>query len=284
MLDRVGVGPLVVNRGHPLNRGRISWWLALPGINYGGARWYDLIGSYHGTPTNGPAWRGTTRPGGYGQLRLDGSNDYVNFGDLAAFEFASGQAFTIAFWFQGTASGSQQGLLTKGYDGVFINNDIPWYLFRWNANGASGHLDAFLRSGSGDVVLDVGGLTDNGWHHAALSYGGGPSATLYVDGGRSSATGSSAVAAAYGTNAGPLILGTHAAGYFAGDVDDVAVWKGRALSAAEAWSLYDLSRRGYPGVLVRAGWPAATPAAAGAAFVAPRPLVVGQAVTRAAYY
>jgi hypothetical protein len=74
MLDRIGPGPLVVNDGHPLNRGLVTWWLARPGLNYGGARWYDPIGLNHGTLANfgaGSGWSGTTRPGGFGQLTFD---------------------------------------------------------------------------------------------------------------------------------------------------------------------------------------------------------------------
>ena len=30
-----------------------------------------------GTLTNGPAWKGASRPGGWGHVLFDGSNDYV---------------------------------------------------------------------------------------------------------------------------------------------------------------------------------------------------------------
>lgn len=81
MLDRVA-GPLTINRAHPLNRGRRAWWLALPGRNYGGARWLDLVGTNHGVLTNMASgatsgWSGTARPGGRAQLRFDGADDYV---------------------------------------------------------------------------------------------------------------------------------------------------------------------------------------------------------------
>jgi hypothetical protein len=66
-------GPDPVNRAHPLNDGLVTWWLTLPPTD-GGLRWYDLLGLNHGTLANfgaGFGWRGTTRPGGFGQLTFD---------------------------------------------------------------------------------------------------------------------------------------------------------------------------------------------------------------------
>src|SRR4029077_5506129 len=72
-----------LNRQHPLNRAVVGAWEVLPGLS-GGALWYNLAGPYHGTLTNmataggASGWGGTTRTGGYGEMRFDGSNDTVS--------------------------------------------------------------------------------------------------------------------------------------------------------------------------------------------------------------
>jgi hypothetical protein len=243
----------LVNWKHPLNKGRVGWWMRIPNSGWsGGLIFRDLVRNKKpndGTLVNGPTWTGSRgRPGGYGAVNLDGSNDYVNFGDNTAFEFASGQAFSIACWFKGISSVNQTGFLTKGYDSLFGANDTPWYLFRWNQNATPGSMDWFLRSGSGDTILAATGMTDDKWHHLVATYDGASGAQLYIDG-NSKATSTSVTAAAYGTNSSPLILGTHIGNYFNGLFDDLSVWKGRTFSAVEVRALYDQSRRGHPDTL-----------------------------------
>lgn len=60
-----------INKQHPLNRGLVSRWDVLPfGPHYGGPRLLDLMGTNHGTLTNGPTWQGANgRPGGYGSVK-----------------------------------------------------------------------------------------------------------------------------------------------------------------------------------------------------------------------
>src|SRR5215831_20671009 len=77
------------DRSAPLNDGCSGWWMFLPGLSGAGTVWRDLLAPDHGTLTNmaQPAtstsgWGLTTlRPGGFGELRLDGSDDYVSFGN-----------------------------------------------------------------------------------------------------------------------------------------------------------------------------------------------------------
>ena len=69
------------NRHAPLAQGLVSWWRVIPGIS-GGRQWYDLTGGVPATLTNmttagTSGWGSTTRPGGQGELRLDGTDDYA---------------------------------------------------------------------------------------------------------------------------------------------------------------------------------------------------------------
>src|SRR5688500_11296274 len=77
------LGP--VNRLHPLNRGLVAWFLTLPGLS-GGLKWHnlmDLSNGPHGTLTSMDPptdWvSAKARPGGFGALDFDGSNDDVRF-------------------------------------------------------------------------------------------------------------------------------------------------------------------------------------------------------------
>src|SRR5688500_4148301 len=91
-----------VNLSHPLNRGLVGWWL--PG--FGGRTGQvlrDLSGNHtHGTLTNMASddWiPATGRPGGFGALNFDGSNDHVlNSSPSSLLNGMTG--LTISFWWR----------------------------------------------------------------------------------------------------------------------------------------------------------------------------------------
>lgn len=72
-----------VDWSHPLNRGLLGWWLAVPTspTGWGGVTWRDLTRRNHGAlasmdPPND--WSGAKgRQGGWGSLDFDGTNDTV---------------------------------------------------------------------------------------------------------------------------------------------------------------------------------------------------------------
>jgi hypothetical protein len=66
-----------VNWDASLNRGLVSWWLALPDQQRGNV-FRDLCSRYHGTLTNGPTWGGSKgRPGAFGSLAFDATDDHI---------------------------------------------------------------------------------------------------------------------------------------------------------------------------------------------------------------
>jgi hypothetical protein len=255
MLDRIG-GPLVVNRGHPLNRGRAAWWLAHPGLpsGYGGARWLDLMGSYHGTLTamTPPAsgWRGSARPGGRGHLLFDG------VGTVTAPLVALAADFSIAAWAY-LADASRAGAFVKVGD---ANDGVAIGVGSGTFDSAGNNLILLLEHLS---WRDSGVALGTGWHHVGITYRASASSSFsfFIDG---RPLGQQNVAPLAPTGS------THLGGYqsdsgprdFAGPLDDISIYQ-RALSDAEMKSLYDLSRRGYPGVLARAGLATFSPPAAG---------------------
>jgi hypothetical protein len=272
ILELDPTGP--VNWQHPLNRGRLAWWMVPPNSGWRGSlRLLDLCGlsgrkADHGTLTNGPLWRGTTRPGGFGHLLFDATDDYVDLPASPAFNFGTGD-FSIGVWLRPSDVSQFRIMLGKDVSG---NRD-------WNLNHgitaaggtSSGYLcffDNVASTGPGSATVDSGGsvLTDNVWSRAVATRNGSTS-TLYHNGVRvGQTTGVTTTFSA--TNA--VQIGRREFGgfeqYFGGALDDVSVWS-RGLSAAEAAADYNLSRRGYPGVLNRVAPVAySIPAAGGGAY------------------
>jgi len=64
----------LVNHQHPLNRGLVCWYLAVPG-KFGGTKWRDLVQGYRGpfTTFTSSNCAGTNRPGGRGELNNTGA-------------------------------------------------------------------------------------------------------------------------------------------------------------------------------------------------------------------
>jgi len=92
-----------VNGMHPLNRGLSGWWKVLP-LRSSGLLWSDLVGVAPGTRQGMGAgsgtsgWGATTRRGGFGEMRFDGTDDYVS---LPAVPGLDPPALTLACWPKG---------------------------------------------------------------------------------------------------------------------------------------------------------------------------------------
>lgn len=245
--------PQPIYRGHPLNHGRVSWWLTLPGLE-GGKSWHDLLGLIPGALTNGPSWGGTTRPGGWGQLNFDGSNDVVYAAGLTTSAPAAlilPNTVSIAAWVRTAATPANFATIAGLEYSSPRGNPFASYKLHSNFNSSQpafvlgiGGTQTALNAGAG-----FGGLVTGRWYRLVGTYDGATQ-RLYIDGvqvASQSASGSLAH-----TSTGPFMIGANAVAAEAtnGAIDDVTVW-GRALSAAEVRADYDLSRAGYPGVLNR---------------------------------
>jgi hypothetical protein len=281
-----------VNRAHPLNLGRVAWWLAVPGL-MGGAKFHDLMslpGDFaqgnHGTlnnmTTSASGWRGTNRPGGFGYLQFDGTDDYVETGNL--FNFAGSFTLACGARFDSTPSSSHTyQLISKDKDGAnqrgwalsinnFLNINVAIYKAGDSTSGFSG-TPPLLTGIWYRLVMTYQFVTDgtsllrafiNGVLNASISNAVGPpqSTTNTVNLGRRQYSGFN--------------------DYHKGALDDCSVWS-RALSPAEVADDYRLGQLGYPGLLNRfssallAGPPPVTT-------VTVPPVSILQAVNRAASY
>jgi hypothetical protein len=228
-----------VNGRHPLNRGRVAWWLALPGLT-GGRQWYDLLGRYPAALSNVPAdaWRGTARPGGWGAVGRS-----ANAVDTAGVSVAlpSMADVTLAFWLWYSPVAFYRVFAPLWTD----IGGTKQFGFQPSADG-SGNLTARIYVG---YFLYSGAAIPAGtWTHVAIVRSGS-TAFIYQNGIQTLSQAGVDTTAVSGTLGVVLGEGTSNP-QTVQQLDDVAVYS-RALSAADVFGLYDLSRRGYPGVLNR---------------------------------
>lgn len=229
-----------VHRPHPLNRGRLLWWLAVPGID-GGRQWYDLMGLAHGTLSGAPSWRGASRPGGYGAIRAAAGSEKVELASWPGLPTGTTAAWTNAFWHRTTSNvslsqafgfGSVEGS-GGGKKRQMLNFNSHYYFW-------------------GDVNDWDSGVSwdaDSDWHR--IAYGSeGTNLYLWRDG--KPAANRSGLP--YSATAGTIVMafGKHSSGASSAnmDIDDCTVFN-RCWSDADARADFDLGRAGYPGVLNR---------------------------------
>lgn len=264
--------PDPVNRSHPLNRGLVAWWLAIPGLD-GGRQFYDLAGSNHGVLTGGTTWGGTTRPGGYGTLAFDGSTGYVQTSPLGI----TTNTLTITTWFH--SAGAQnpfaslmimRGATANGLNaGNFVGSNLSYI---WNDDSHTYGWDSGLAIPTGR------------WCFAAMVIEP-TQGTLYVgDGGvltsAVNAWSNPAVAFADGFRIGGDSF-SQSSRSWNGSLDDFRIYS-RSLSPAEIADSCTLSRLGYPGLLnrldvagrVSAAGPSLVPVASADAASAPESAVL----------
>lgn len=225
-----------VEQHHPINVGRVAWWLTLPPLD-GGRQWFDLMGLYPGTLTNmstsSSGWRGTTRRGGFGNLTFDGSDDRV---DISGFSGITGN-LSVALWVNPAAVGSTHDDYIVFAAGTGSSN----YGIYCSIGG--GHANLFqLAPGwlDGTTSLPVGG-----WSRI-LYVIRGTTREIWVNGVLDASAASSGTIN-WGTTRliGRRVDGLGSLPTFSGSLDDVSIWS-RALTAGEVWADYQEGRRGYP--------------------------------------
>jgi hypothetical protein len=242
-----------LNLSHPLNQGLLAYWLGLPGM--AGGQLLDISGrSNHGTLTSFPAWCG----GVVGQaLQFDGVDDVVTVANETSFDLERTAPFTIAAWMYPIAprTGGEASYV------IFTKSNASnrgWGMTPvWNNAGTTNVTQVralMINTFPGNVLVRRGttDLTNNRWWHVAATYDGTSTAAgllLYVDGAAETVAGTTATLTAtiLHDNA-PTIGGVNATNWFPGAIGDLRVYN-RTLSATQIMQLYELSRRGYPGVL-----------------------------------
>lgn len=244
-----------VNWAAPLNRGLTGWWKVLP-RRTGGGQWFDLTRGLAGTLTGMGAtsatsgWGATTRPGGAGELRFDGTNDYVVAPGAALPNLAPG--LTIAVWVKQRVLNTSAGILQKNLDSTHNLTIETW---------SDGFLYFDFQTGVSTFFTYAPFVAANQWFHLVCVYdgAGGTNALqmqVYLNG----------VAMTLGTSgtlkptlpdmgAAPVNIGRYGtAQYWNGMLDDVRLVQ-RAYTPSEVDALYTASRTGYQQELTWQTWP-----------------------------
>lgn len=248
-----------VNRSHPLNRGRLSWWLGLPHLA-GGTLLYDIVGNNHATIIGAPPW---TR----GFSNFDAAVKLAP--NLVTPKYATAacptlSAYTLALRvtfddLRYTPGSYVHNSLLKNW-GATLAGYFHWNMLSGADGGSPGQIRCVANATGGMAdVRSIGSLSAGVPYHLAVAVGGG-SIRLYTDGkpdGSGSYSGTLASGCsrfAFGCkllddqvtpDTGPVYEG-----FLAGTLGDVSLWD-RALSDAEVAQLYAESRAGYPGMLIR---------------------------------
>lgn len=155
--------------------------------------------------------------------------DTVSSPNTTDFGFASGQSFSVEYWFKGTGGGGDAGILSKGYDTA--PEVRPWYISRFRNDGKG---EFYLRSASGANSNPIGNtqINDGQWHHIVGIYDAQTSQSrVYVDGALERVA--SAAADNYGVNTRPFILANHNNRTLNATLDEVAIYN-KALDNVDA--------------------------------------------------
>lgn len=226
-----------VNRSHPLCRDLTAWWKVLgQGKFWAGNTLHDLTGSHPGTLTNAPTWQGATgRPGGMGCLRC-ADTQHVVVSSLANMVGGNAQV-TMALWIKPNGITSSECMIDcGGFDILWSMTGAPFNrLVLTIRQEGVGSLPGFLESGDNAVTADV-------WQQVMFVVDGTNDAhALYVNG--VSVKTASTAFTTFATDGDNYFFISDSASNALGDYDDVMLWLGRALSAAEASALYRNSIR-----------------------------------------
>jgi Concanavalin A-like lectin/glucanases superfamily/Calcineurin-like phosphoesterase len=156
-------------------------------------------------------------------VALDGSSGRVTMPDADALDV--GDTFSVEAWVR------RNSVSTPNYQAIVSKGANSWMLAFYSSNRL------VLRQASvGDVVYSTKSVTDTNWHHVAATKAGG-SVHLYIDGADVTGTVSNKTMQ---NNTIPLSIGQSNNGsYFNGTIDEVALYRGTALSGATVKSHYD---------------------------------------------
>ena len=227
--------PAPLNRQHPLTRGLVAFYLALP-HQAAGSTWFDLCGVSHLTLASlstGDGFQPSARPGGFGAaVKLDGTATCKRTVSVPI----TGLPCTLACWYSPAVGASNYGLMSVD-DGT-ASNQIGMEQF-------SSKVGAFLDFGVGEVFDTATIAGSNTWNFAAATFVPGTQ-YAYLNGANKSAAGTSAFAPS-GLNTIRIGSNTFAT-KLSGSIDCALIYN-RALADAEVLALYLETKLGCPRLL-----------------------------------
>lgn len=232
-----------INWSHPLNRGLVGWWLALPNWNRG-YTWRDLCGRSHGTLTNmdaGTDWVTSTR--GFGAVDFDGTNDRV----ATTLGYAVSPLSATAWIYPRTFGGVSKGRIFDANQGI-------WFIDNSGDGGLAFNTMMYVANGANTGTFSPANIiTANVWQHVALTYDG-TTAQHYVNGINVGSQSPPAGSAATGLNIGGRSIDNNR--NFDGMIDDVRIFD-YVMSPETVQGIYVDSLAGYAKTLNRISIPLA---------------------------
>jgi hypothetical protein len=192
----------------------------------GSSTWTDISGfQRNGILTNGPTFN--TASGG--NIVLDGSNDYVTFGDVAALNFTT--PFSVGCWFRASAVQPSVDSAIIGN----INGTFTGYMLWYNSNTVDFYFNSGVRANSTTTIVA------NTWYHV-MGIWTGTAAQVYLNG----ALNVSSAYAIAPSNGSPLFtVGQYQSGRnFAGNISACSAYN-KALSATEVLQNYNTTKGRY---------------------------------------
>ncbi len=173
--------PAALNRQHPLAKGLVAFYLALP-HQAEGSTWYDLCGVNHlslASLSAGYGFQPAFRPGGFGAaVKLDGTATCKRTASVPI----AGLPCTLACWYATPNVASNYGLMS--IDDGTASNQIGMEQF-------TSKIGAFLDFGAGEVYDSTTMAGSNTWYFATSTFVSGTQ-YAYLNGANKSTAGTSA--------------------------------------------------------------------------------------------
>jgi len=156
-------------------------------------------------------------------LQFDGSDDYVSLGNN--FNFTSTDVFTAEAWVKATPSGNFQQIISK------LDTDFRGWGLQISPSGfLSGYLFSDFQVNQ-RYVIGSAFITDDAWHHVAMTFDGVDTIVLYVDGVLDpiQLNDDEGATLASISNTADIHIGSFDADgapgeFFAGGIDEVRIW------------------------------------------------------------
>ncbi len=209
------------------------------GKDISGTTAYDRSGAgNNGTLTNGP----TVSPGKVGQaLSFDGSNDYVNIGDVSSVEGVS--QISMSAWIKPRSLVDYGGIISK-YTGLF--SDLTLNLGGGVTNGNTA-IAVSIRNGSNSYgYTNAGYISVNNWTFVTFVFDGTQTGNanrlkIYINGTEVALSFSGTIPATTASNDANLNIGKVNTIYFDGTIDEPRIYN-TALTATQIQALYNAGK------------------------------------------
>lgn len=171
-------------------------------------------------------------------LLFDGVDEFVNIGEVSAFNFDRLDTFSISAWIYTNSTGAM--VIFTNYINTYAGSSRS-YMFRVNPLSLYFHIQ---RSSADRIIVEAPAISQNTWHHVVATYDGSSLASgcnIYIDGVSQSLsvvqdnltgsiqdfTNNTSIGARGDSNQA-----------FNGYIDEVSVWN-KELTGAEVTELYN---------------------------------------------